>query len=126
MSSAVCGPAGVRAAGRVLLDQLQDLRVGDESGLDDLGEPADVVVDRQRVQRGQVAQHPGRGVEGADEVLALGGVDAGLAADGGVDHGEHGRGDGDPAHAAQPGRGDESGEVGGRAAADADDRHRCG
>ena len=113
--------AGDAAPGRVLLDQLQDGRVGDESGLDDLGETADVVVDRQRVQRGQVAQHPGRGVEGADEVLALGGVDAGLAADRRVDHAEHGRRDGDPAHPAQPGRGDEPGEVGGGAAADADD-----
>ena len=60
-------------------------------------------------------------MEGADEVLALGGVDAGLAADGRVDHAEHGGGDGDPAHSAQPGRGDEAGQVGGGAAADADD-----
>ncbi len=63
------------------LDRVQDHRVGDEPRLDDLGQTGDVVVHGQRVQRGQVAQHTGRRVEGADQVLALGGVDAGLAAD---------------------------------------------
>ena len=38
-----------------------------------------------------VAQHGGRLPERADEVLALGQVDAGLAADGGVDHAEQRR-----------------------------------
>ena len=49
------------------------------------------------------------------------GVDAGLAADGGVDHAEQrGRHQHHP-DAAQPGRGDEPGQVGGRSPADADD-----
>ena len=65
-------------------------------------------------------------MEGADQVLALGRVDAGLAADGRVDHAEHGGGHGDPAHPAQPGRGDEAGQVGGGAAADADDHVGAG
>ena len=42
----------------------------------------------QRGQRGQVAEHAGRRVERADQVLAGGGVDAGLAADRRVDHAE--------------------------------------
>ena len=55
-------------------------------------------------QRGQVAQHPDRRVEGADQVLAALGVDAGLAADRRVDHaGQRGRHLHDP-HPAQPGR----------------------
>ena len=57
-------------------------------------------------------------MEGADEVLAGAGVDAGLAADGGVDHAEQrGRHVHDP-DAAQPGRGDEAAHVGRRTAAD--------
>ena len=64
--------------------------------------------------------------ERADEVLALGGVDAGLAADGGIDHAEHGRGHLHDLHAAQPRRGDEAGEVGHRSPAEADDRVGAG
>jgi hypothetical protein len=108
------------------LDQVEDHRVGDEPGLDDLGEAADEVVDREGVQRGEVAEDSGGRVERADEVLAFGGVDAGLAADCGVHHAEHGGRYGDPAHPAQPGRGDEAGEVGGGTAADADDHIGAG
>ncbi|CAM5487078.1 hypothetical protein STANM309S_04814 [Streptomyces tanashiensis] len=55
-----------RGAGglRVLLDEVEDHRVGDEAGLDDLREPAHEVVHRQRVERREVAQDPGGG--GAD------------------------------------------------------------
>ena len=54
------------------------------------------------------------------------GVDAGLAADRRVDHAEQrGRDVHDP-HAAQPGRGHEAAEVGGRAAADGHDRVGAG
>ena len=60
-------------------------------------------------------------MEGPDEVLALGGVDPGLATDGRVDHPEQsGRHLHDP-HTAQPGGRDEAREVGGRPAAEADD-----
>ena len=73
------------------------------------------------VEHVEIAQHSGRLVEGADEVLALGGVDAGLAADGSVDHAEHSRRHVDEPHTAQPARGDEAGEVGRGSAAEADD-----
>ena len=69
----------------------------------------------------EVAEHRGGRVEDADEVLALVGVDAGLAADGRVDHAEHRGRHLHDAHAAQPGRGDEAGEVGDRSPAEADD-----
>ena len=64
---------------------------------------------------------PAGGWNAPDEVLALGGVDAGLAADGGVHHAEQRGGHVDDLDAAQPGRGDEPGEVGDGSAADGDD-----
>ena len=74
----------------------------------------------RRLQRGEVGDHRGRLVERADHVLAGVGVDAGLAADRGVDHAEQ-RGrhldDRDPAH---PGGGGEAGDVGDRPAAQPD------
>ena len=53
--------------------------------------------------------------------LPAAGVDAGLAADGGVDHREQGGRHVDDPHAAHPGGRDEAGEVGRRAAADRHD-----
>ena len=64
---------------------------------------------------------PAGAVEGPDEVLAFGRVDAGLAADCGVDHAEHGGGDVDDADAAQPGGGDEAAEIAHGSPADGDD-----
>ena len=61
-------------------------------------------------------------MERADEVLALGQVDAGLAADRGVDLGDEGRRHLDEGHAAEVGRGEEAGRVAERAAADGDER----
>ena len=60
-------------------------------------------------------------MEGADEVLALGGVDSGLAAHGGIDHAEDGGGDVDDLDPAQPSGGDESAEVAHRSPADGHD-----
>ena len=76
---------------------------------------------RQRGQRVEVADHAGRLPERADEVLALGQVDAGLAADRRVDHAEQRRGDVHDRHAAVPRGGGEAGDVGDHAAADGDD-----
>ena len=114
-------PVGSSSGHWVGLDQLEDAGVGDEAALDDLGQAGDEVGPGQRLERVEVAEHAGRRVERADEVLALGGVDPGLAADGGVHHAEQGRRhlhDPDPA---QPGRRDEAREVGHRAATDPDD-----
>ncbi len=113
---------GARGAGRVGLDEVEDRGIGDEPRLDDLREAGDEVRRRQRGQDVEVAHDADRRVEGSDEVLALGGVDAGLAPDGRVDHGEQGRRDGDPGAAAQPGRGDEPGQVGDGPAPDPHDR----
>ena len=118
----------VRDGGAVWVcpDQVQDDRVGDESGLDDLGQAAHVVGPRQRLQRDQVGEHAGGRMERADQVLALGDVDRGLAADRGVGHAQQRGRDQDHGDAAQPGRGHESGQVGSRSPADADDAIRPG
>jgi hypothetical protein len=65
-------------------------------------------------------------VERADQVLALVDVDRGLPAHRGVGHAEQRGRDQDDLDAAQPGRGDEAGQVGGRSPADADDAVRPG
>ena len=56
-------------------DQVEDLGVPDEPGLDDLGEAGDGLVRRQRVEQVEVADDRARRPERADQVLALGGVD---------------------------------------------------
>ncbi len=61
-------------------------------------------------------------MEGADEVLALGEIDRGLAADRGVDLADEGARHGDPGDAAEIGRGSEARDVGRAAAAERDDR----
>ena len=126
ISSRACGPCGTVAPCGVGLHQVEDDRVGDEPGLDDLGQAADVVLARQGLQRHQVGEHAGRRVERADQVLALVDVDRGLAAHRGVGHAEQRGRDQDDLDPAQPGRGDEAGQVGGRSAADADDAVRPG
>ena len=108
----------------IRLDDVEDLGLADESALHDLGEAGEQLVARQAVQQIEVDQHGRRRVERADEVLPLGRVDAGLPADRRIDHAVHGRRHLHQADAAQPGRGDEPGEVGGGAAAEPD--HRVG
>src|SRR5699024_7703203 len=108
----VCS-CGVDRTLRILLDQVADDRIGDEPGLDDLGQATDVVGPGKAPQVLQITEHPGRGVEGTHEVLALGGVDPGLSADRGVDHAKQCGGYQDRAYPAQPRGGHETGQVGG-------------
>ena len=93
------------------LDDAQDLRVGDEAALDHLAEAGDQLGTRQGRDQLEVAEHTGRFMERADEVLARTRVDAGLAAHGGVDHAEQRRRDVDDPDAAQPGGRDEAADV---------------
>ncbi len=72
---------------------------------------------RQGLEGGRVGQHRPRRVEGAHRVLGHRQVGGGLAADGGVDHGEQRGGDGDPGDAAHEGGRQEAAGVGDRAAA---------
>ena len=104
----------------------QDLLVHDEPGLGHLAEAFDEDVVGQRGQRPHVGEHAGRRVERADQVLALRRVDAGFAAGGSVDHRQQRGRAVHVAHAAHPCGGDEPGQIGGRAPADAHDRVRAG
>ena len=115
-------PGRIERRLRVGLDEVEDRRVGDESRLDDLGHAGHDLVARQRLQCGQVDQDGCGLVERADQILARVGVDAGLAADGRVHHGQQRGGHVHDVHAAQPGGGREPGHVGGRSTAQADDR----
>ena len=76
----------------------------------------------QRLERARVDHDPRRPVEGADEVLAAGKVDRGLAADRGVDLADERRRHRHPRDAAHVRGGHEAREVGRAAAAEGDDR----
>ena len=119
----------VRGRGAVVADGIGEPedgvevgRVGDDAVLDHLGKPAAQHVLGERVEHLGVDHHGRRIMEGADEVLAEGGVDGGLAAHRGIDHRQQGGGhlhDGESAH---EGGGHEAGEVTDHTAADGDDR----
>ena len=104
------------------LEEREDALVAEERVLDALAQRCPSLTRGQRRQERDVEHDGRRLVEGADEVLALGQVQAGLAADRGVDLGEQRRRQLDEWHAAQPGRGQEAGRVAQRAAATGDDR----
>ena len=80
----------------------------------------------QGAQGADFAEHRGRRPECADQVLTLGGVDAGLTAHGGVHHAQQGGRNVDNAHTAQPGCRHETGNVGDGAAAHRHDRVGAG
>ena len=89
--------------------------------------PATSLVRRQRRRACRGRTTTARGAQNAPtRFLPSAVLIAGLAADGGVDHAEHGRRHLHDLDAAQPGRGDEAGEVGHRAPAEADDRVGAG
>ena len=98
----------------------EEIVTGEEVVLGHLAEPAAHLAGGQRVERVEVADHPGRLPERTDEVLALREVDGGLAADGRIDHAEQRGGDVHHRRAAVPAGGGEPGHVGDEASADAD------
>ncbi len=111
------------------MQELQERRVRDHRALDALGEPAAEVALAQRAQALRVDEDGAGLPEGADQVLAeaAGGqreVDAGLAADGGVDHGQERGGHVDEGNPAQVGGGREAGGVAHDAAAQGHERAR--
>ncbi len=116
----------IRDRGWILFHEFEDGGISDEAAFDDFGHAGNDLVAGQGVQGVQVRQHTGGRVEGAHQVLAFGGVDAGLAAHGGVHHAQQAGGHVDDLDAAQPGGGHKAGEVGDRAAAHGDDGVRTG
>ena len=103
---------GVRRAIHVPFDDVENLGLGDEAVFDHLAEASEDLHLAESAQGVEVDDDGGGSVESADHVLALRGVDAGLAPDRGVDHAQQRRGHLDERHTSQPGRGDEPCEVG--------------
>ncbi len=113
-------PAGGDRA-PVRLQPGEELRVADEAVFRHLGVAGVEDARGQRVEHAGVGEHQRRLVEGADKVFAARRVDAGLAADGGVDLREQRGRHLHDAHAAPHDRRGEAGEVADDAAAEGDD-----
>ena len=111
--------------GAVALEPGEEIRLVDQSVLHDLGIAGAQLARRQRGQHVGVGQHQPGLMEGADQVLAVPRVDAGLAADRAVDLGEQAGRDLHVRDAAQQDRRAEPGEVADHAAAEGDDRGRA-
>ena len=109
-----------QAGGRVGFVALQDHRVGDEPGLDDLRGARHDFPFGESGQHVQVDEDRRRLVEGAHQVFARGSVHPGFAAHRSIDHGQQGCGHLDHPHAPHPGCGNETGQVGGGSPTDAD------
>ena len=109
---------GVAGAG---FEEPDELLVEDEAVLDQFGEAVPEVAGRESGEEVGVAEDEEGLGEGAHEVLADDVVDAGLPADGGIDHAEEARGHVDEGDAAKDGGGGVPAEVGHDAAAEADD-----
>jgi hypothetical protein len=116
------GPAALRhrvvalgAAGEnpapVPLAPAEERLVVDEPVFRDLGIAGAHLAERQGVEERRVGEHQARLMEGADEVLAVGGVDARLAADRRIDLGEQRRRHLHEAHPAPDDRRREAREV---------------
>ena len=103
--------AGIQGGRRIGFDDLEYPLVLDETGLDRFGETGGDVIGAEPSEHVEVLDHGDRRVEGAHQVLALGGVDARLASHRGIDHRGHGGGDLQHVHASQPGSGHETGQV---------------
>jgi hypothetical protein len=109
----------------VALEPGEELRLIDQPVLHHLGIAGAQLAWRQGGQHVRVGQHQLRLMEGADEVLAMARIDAGLAADRAVDLGEQGGRDLHIRNAAQQDRRAESGKVADHAATEGDDRCRA-
>ena len=110
---------GVDGRARVA-DPLPQRAAGDQRGLDHLGPAGRELLRRQRLEHPRVGEHRRGLVVGARVVLALGQVDAGLAAVGRVDLRDERRRELHDRHAALVGGGAEAGQVADHAAAERD------
>ncbi len=105
----------------ILLEPGEEGRIAEEPVFRHLGIAGAELALAQGRQHRDVGEHQARLMEGADQILALLGVDAGLAADGGVHLGEERGRHLHHAHAAAQDRGGEAGQVAHHAAAKGDD-----
>ncbi len=108
-------------AGRSRSSMVKEVGVDGGPVLDHLGHAAAELLPGQGAEHVRVDEHGPRLVEGADQVLALGQVHAGLAAHRAVHLGEQGGGHLHERNAAKVDRGEEPGHVAGHAAAQGED-----
>lgn len=99
----------------------EEFGAGDDAVFDDFEEASAVFAGGERVEDGGVDEDGVGLVEGAEEVLAALEVDAGFAADGGVDLGKESGGDLDDGDAAHEDGGEEAADVAADAAAEGDE-----
>ena len=113
--------AALEDLGVVLLQPGEEGFVAEHAVFGDLGIAGAELARRQRVEHGGVGDDQHRLVEGAEQILALRRIDAGLAADGGIDlRQQRGRHLHEIDAAAQD-RGRKAGEIADHAAAERDD-----
>ena len=112
-----CGGVAGKQRLAMCLQPVEEGRIANRTVLDDFGQTSAQFAIWQGGQRVGVGDHGQRLVEGADQVLALRQVDRGLAADGGVDHGQQRGWQLQERYAAHPAGGGEAGEVADHAAA---------
>ena len=98
----------VAQAGGVRFQPFEEITVPQKPVFRDLAIARQEVARGERVQHGDIGQHQGWLVKGADQVLAVRAVDAGLAADAAVHLGQQRRGDLHEAHAPAQDRGGKS------------------
>ena len=110
------------AADELRVGELPVRLSGKKRRLDDLGQPFAALFFGQRRQIGGVDQGARRPVERADEILAFGEVDRGLAADPRVHLADERRRHRDPVDSAEVGRRHEARDVRRAAAAEGDER----
>ncbi len=99
----------------------EEVGIGDQPVFHHLGIARPELAFRKAGERARVDQHHRRRVEGADQILALARVDAGLAAHRRIGLGQEGRRHRDPAAPPLQHRRREAGDVADHAAADGDD-----
>ena len=75
----------------MILKNLQDLRIHDETGLGNLAQTLDENVVRQRCERLQVGEHSGRSVERTDQILSLRCINASFTTGRSINHGKQRR-----------------------------------
>jgi len=119
---------GIGEAGQSLEiegEQGEEGAIADQCVFDHFTQSGEAVTDLEGGEQCRIDADQFGLMKGADEVLAEGVIDPGLAADAAVDLGEQSRGNLDKTDAAQKGRSDESGEIADHATSEGEDDRRA-
>jgi len=116
------GRVAAKESVEAILEIAVEGRVADDGVFDDFIKPGAVLARGKSAERVRINGDEAGLIEGADEVLAFGEVDAGLAADGAINLSDERGGDVDEGDAAQVAGGDKAGDVADHSAADGDEK----